>query len=127
MAGRMAARMAVRRMARRRHRRRRRRRVILAGGLIAVGSYKLGKSDVDKIEAQTGKPAEELSDDELEQAIDACDISPQEMTDAEFNQVEAADEQDYLADLERLGKLHDQGVLTDEEFAAEKAKILDDQ
>jgi hypothetical protein len=87
----------------------------------------LGKHDVEKIEAQTGKPAEELSDDELEQAMSDCNISAEEMTDAEMDQVDAADEQDYIADLERLGKLHDQGVLTDEEFAAEKAKILDDQ
>jgi len=26
--------------------------------------------------------------------------------------------------LEKLGKLHEQGILTDEEFAAEKAKLL---
>ncbi|HKJ56168.1 MAG TPA: SHOCT domain-containing protein [Nitriliruptoraceae bacterium] len=29
-----------------------------------------------------------------------------------------------LDQLERLGKLHEQGILTDDEFAAEKAKIL---
>lgn len=29
-----------------------------------------------------------------------------------------------MAELEKLGKLHESGVLTDEEFAAEKAKIL---
>jgi hypothetical protein len=31
---------------------------------------------------------------------------------------------DVLDQLERLGKLHDQGVLTDDEFATEKARIL---
>ena len=31
---------------------------------------------------------------------------------------------DYVAQLERLAKLKEQGVLTDQEFAAEKAKIL---
>jgi hypothetical protein len=31
---------------------------------------------------------------------------------------------DPLAQLKELGELHAQGVLTDEEFAAEKAKIL---
>ena len=30
-----------------------------------------------------------------------------------------------MAELEKLGRLHESGVLTDEEFAAEKAKILD--
>ena len=32
-------------------------------------------------------------------------------------------EEDRLAALERLGRLHEQGVLTDEEFAAEKARL----
>lgn len=31
---------------------------------------------------------------------------------------------DVLDQLERLGKLHEQGVLTDDEFATEKARIL---
>jgi hypothetical protein len=33
-------------------------------------------------------------------------------------------EEDVLSQLERLGALHAQGVLTDEEFAAQKAKLL---
>jgi hypothetical protein len=33
-------------------------------------------------------------------------------------------EEDRLAALERLGQLHQQGVLTDEEFAAEKAQLV---
>jgi hypothetical protein len=33
-------------------------------------------------------------------------------------------EDDMLARLEKLGQLHEAGVLTDEEFAAQKAKIL---
>jgi hypothetical protein len=36
----------------------------------------------------------------------------------------ASGESDTLAQLKQLGELHDQGVLTDEEFAAQKAKIL---
>ena len=31
---------------------------------------------------------------------------------------------DSMAELERLGKLHSDGILTDEEFAAAKAKVL---
>jgi len=37
----------------------------------------------------------------------------------------APDADEMLAQLERLGKLRDSGVLTEEEFAAQKAKILD--
>ena len=33
-------------------------------------------------------------------------------------------QEDPIAQLERLGALRDQGVLTEEEFAAQKAKIL---
>jgi Short C-terminal domain len=36
----------------------------------------------------------------------------------------APSEDDQLAQLEKLGDLHDKGILTDEEFAAKKAQIL---
>jgi hypothetical protein len=35
-----------------------------------------------------------------------------------------AQEEDPMAKLKQLGQLHEQGVLTDEEFASAKAKIL---
>ena len=129
-AGRMAGRRMTRRrvaMMMRRRRRRRRRRVILAGGLIALGAYKLSKKDVEQVEAHTGKSAEDLSDEELEQAMSDLNIDGQEMSDEEWEQVDQADaaEDDYIAELERLAALHDQGILTDEEFEAEKKKILD--
>ena len=36
----------------------------------------------------------------------------------------AAPQDDLVATLTKLGELHDKGVLTDEEFAAQKAKLL---
>jgi succinate dehydrogenase/fumarate reductase flavoprotein subunit len=36
----------------------------------------------------------------------------------------AAGESDMIAQLKQLGELHAQGILTDEEFAAQKAKVL---
>ncbi len=36
----------------------------------------------------------------------------------------AAPAEDQMAQLKQLGELHESGVLTDEEFAAAKAKIL---
>ena len=36
----------------------------------------------------------------------------------------AAPAQDTYTQLKQLGELHEQGILTDEEFAAQKAKIL---
>jgi hypothetical protein len=37
---------------------------------------------------------------------------------------QAAATSDPIEQLKELGKLHEQGVLTDEEFAAQKAKLL---
>lgn len=131
--GRMAARGSARRMTRRRvammhrrRRRRRRRRVILVGGLIALGAYKLSKRDVERVEEYAGKPAEELSDEELEQAMDDLNIEKEEMSDSEWDEVEQADaqEDDYIEELERLADLRDKGIITDEEFAAKKQELL---
>lgn len=128
-AGRTAARRTTRTVARRqrRRRRRRRRRIILVGGLIALGAYKLSKKDVERVEEHTGKKAEDLSDEELEQAMDDLNIPKEEMTDEEWDQVEQADaeEEDYIGQLERLAELRDQGILTDEEFEAKKKQLLD--
>jgi len=116
----MAVRMQMRQM-----RRRRRRRMILAGGLIAIGAYKLSKRNTQRVEEQTGKKAEELTDEELEQAMDQLGIEKEEMSDEEWAEVEKADAQpDYLYELERLSELHAQGILTDEEFTTKKAQLL---
>ncbi|GMQ79510.1 MAG: hypothetical protein BMS9Abin02_2107 [Anaerolineae bacterium] len=125
--GRMAARRMTARMVRRRRRRRRRRRIILVGGLVALGTHKLSKKDVERVEEHTGKTAEELTDEELEQAMDDLNIEKQEMTDEEWDQVEKADaeEDDYIAELERLADLHEKGVITDEEFETKKKQLLE--
>ena len=47
---------------------------------------------------------------------------PQYYEQPEPAQVEAAP--DPIEQLKQLGQLHEQGILTDEEFAAQKAKIL---
>ena len=118
--------MAVR-MTRRRRRRRRRRRILLVGGMIALGyaGYKMSKRDVQRVEEQTGKDADELTDEQLEQAMDQLGIEKETMTDEEWAQAEKADAQtSYLDELERLAELNKQGILTDEEFAAKKKKLL---
>ena len=122
-----------------RRRRRRRRRIILAGGLIAFGTHKLRKEDVDKIEEHTGESADDLTDEELEQAMGELGIEDQEESDEESEQVDnqdamegdefistdsAAGEPDYINELERLAQLHEQGILTDEEFAMKKQQLL---
>jgi hypothetical protein len=122
MARMMAAGMAMSSM---RRRRRRRRRMLLVGGLIALGAYKLSKRNVERVEEHTGQKAEDLTDEQLEQAMDQLGIEKEPMSDDEWAEVEKADAQpDYLFELERLAELHKQGVLTDEEFAAKKAQVL---
>ena len=120
-------RMTVRRQMRMR-RRRRRRRILLLGGMVALGyaGYKMSKRDVQRVEEHTGKDADELTDEQLEQAMDQLGIEKETMTDEEWAEAEKADAQpSYLDELERLGDLHKQGILTDEEFAAKKKDLLD--
>ena len=92
-----------------------------------MGAYKLSKKDVERVEEHTGKPAEELSDEELEQAMDDLGIEGEEMTDEEMDYVDEQDpeEDDYIAELERLAQLKDQGIITEEEFEAKKKQLLD--
>lgn len=130
-AGRSRTRMRVRRMTvrmtRRRRRRRRRRRILLVGGMVAVGyaGYKMSKRDVDRVEEYTGQPADELTDEQLEQAMEQLGIEQETMTDEEWAEAEQADaEPNYLDELERLGKLHEQGIITDEEFDTKKKQLL---
>ena len=99
--------------------------MILVGGLIALGAYKLSKRDVQRVEEHTGQKAEELTDEQLEQAMDQLGIEKEPMSDEEWAAVEKADaEPDYMDELERLADLHKQGILTDDEFAAKKKLLL---
>ena len=119
--------MTVRRQMRMR-RRRRRRMLLLVGGMAVLGyaGYKLSQKDVQRVEEQTGQKADELTDEQLEQAMDQLGIEKETMTDEEWAEAEKADAQpSYLDELERLGELHKQGILTDEEFAAKKKDLLD--
>jgi hypothetical protein len=52
-----------------------------------------------------------------QQAVEAQQAPPQQAAPAPA-------EDDKFAQLEKLAQLNQQGILTDEEFAAEKAKIL---
>jgi hypothetical protein len=45
-------------------------------------------------------------------------------TSATDTETSASEESSYMDELQQLAKLHEQGILTDEEFAAKKAQIL---
>ncbi len=135
--------------------RRRMRRRIIIGGMVVIGAgygaYKMSKKDADQVEQHTGKKAEELSEEELEKAMEDLGIENQEVTDQDMAQLEAADdaaqaqaapapaapqaatpsatpapaaEPDYLAELERLADFKDKGIISEEEFNAKKKELL---
>jgi len=60
---------------------------MLAAGMVAWGTRKLTQKDVQKIEQQTGKPYEDLSDSEVQQAVTTMGIEAQPMTAEEQTQV----------------------------------------
>ena len=54
--------------------------------------HKLSKKDAEQIEEHTGKPADELSDEEVEAAMNELGIEEQELTEEDKAAIEAADE-----------------------------------
>lgn len=118
---------------RRRRRRVRRRRILLVGGLVAFGAYKMSTRDADRVKEHTGSDPEELSDEELAQAMDQLGIEKQTVTDDD-KEVEApggagtpqaaTGDTGYIDELKKLADLRDAGILTDEEFTAKKDQIL---
>jgi hypothetical protein len=81
--------------------------------------------------------AEDLSEEQLDAAMEELGIEGQEPTDQEMNMLEAEDqnaqptsayspasEDDMIAKLERLGTLKAQGLLTEEEYTQAKQKLL---
>ena len=64
-------------------RRRRRRRRMLVGGLVAFGAYKMTSKQSQDIQAHTGVDPEEMTDQELSQAMDELGIEKQPVTDAD--------------------------------------------
>lgn len=88
--------------------------------------------DADRIQEHTGVDPEELTDEELAQAMDELGIEKETVTSADREQgtaapaaeADPAGEPDYLEELDKLSQLNDAGVLTDDEFNAKKKQIL---
>jgi hypothetical protein len=129
--------------------------VLLAvGGAVAYGAVKLSQKDAKRIEEHTGESVEELTEEDLVQAMEDLGIQSIDLTDedkaaldAQANQVTVAGAKvtyqgqpqasppptaaptttaapSYLDELERLAALRDQGAITEEEFAAKKGQLL---
>ncbi|MGB6421251.1 MAG: SHOCT domain-containing protein, partial [Anaerolineales bacterium] len=138
------ARRAVRRTSRRTTRRvvrRTRRRIIVGGAVLlavggaAYGAYKLSQPDVEKVEQCTGKNADDLTEEELLDAMDKLGIQKLELTDEDkaaieyedSSQVESAapaSQESYIDELEKLADLRDRGVISEEDFEKKKQQLL---
>ena len=108
--------------------------------LVGSAAYKIATDEVERLQGFAGRPPEDLSPQELEQAMDALGIPDRELTQAERAAVEAeatdtaswvpADERAAPAsptfenDLEKLASLRDRGIITEEDFRAKKKQIL---
>ena len=105
---------------------------MLVGGLVAYGAHKMSQKDAERIQQHTGIDPEEMTDDELVQAMNDLGIEQQAVTAEDMGgQAPAAAAPPAapaggsdLDQLQKLADLHAQGILTDEEFAAKKAQIL---
>lgn len=73
--------------------------MLLTGGMVAIAvagtatAIKLSQKDAARIEQHTGKKPEDLSEDQLEQALSDLNIDTEELTDADVAAIEAADAQ----------------------------------
>lgn len=101
--------------------------MLLVGGLVAFGAYKMSQKDADRIEQHTGTDPEELTDAGLEQAMQELNIEKQLRTAEDVEQgggTPGGDSLTYLVELEKLASLRDQGVLTEEEFTMLKQRLI---
>jgi membrane protease subunit (stomatin/prohibitin family) len=87
---------------------------VVAGTATAVSGRVRGRQEDKRMDEQQQAYDEQLAAQQAanEQAMDQQAPAP------------APAEDDLVTQIERLGKLKDQGLLTEDEFAAQKAKLL---
>ena len=84
------------RRARRTSRRRRRRRIVVVGGAVVLAgsavSHKMSTKDADRVEQHTGQSVEELTDEELTQAMTDLGIEEMPLTEEDQAAIDEAGE-----------------------------------
>ncbi len=118
--------------------------VLLAIGGAAYGAVKLTQKDSQRIEEHTGASVEELTEEELVQAMKDLGIQSIELDENDQAALVAdsgqaapaaaapvpqpaaspAPNESYLDELEKLADLRDRGVISAEDFEAKKKQIL---
>lgn len=99
----------------------RRRRPLLRAAVVGGGAYVAGKSAARRQDANAAQEADQdarLSDLEQQQTQQQAAPVPTQRA------AEPSAKSPMMEQLDQLAGLHKQGVLTDEEFTAAKAKIL---
>lgn len=89
---------------------------VVAGTATAV-SGRVGRRQQEKAASQQAAAEQQAQQDAQAQQMQ---MAPQDSASADAGGISDA----ALAKLQQLAELHDQGILTDDEFAAQKAKIL---
>ena len=111
---------------------------LLILGATAGVAYKLGKNQAQQIEEYTGYPPDQLSEEDLQAAMNDLDIQPEPLDDSDRQALaEAGSSQpapatpapapaqsDYIEELQKLAGLRDAGIISEEEFEAKKKQLL---
>ncbi len=93
---------------------------VIAGTATAVS----GRVQRRQAEKYTSRDAQIYADRNAAYQQDVAAQQPQQQYAPPPPQPAAAPQMDTIEQLKQLGELHSQGILTDEEFAAQKAKVL---
>ena len=94
----------------------------VVGTAVIAGTAGAVHHHQNKRYAQQDAAAQQEYDEAYEDG--AADAQAQQYAPAPVAQAPAAPQDDVITQLERLAALKDQGILTEEEFAAQKAKLL---
>src|SRR3954454_22894918 len=94
-----------------------RRRPLLRAAAVGGGAYMAGKS-------RARSQDREMDQEQRLQGLESQPPAPAAPAYAAPPPPPSGLQPDAIARLQQLGQLHDQGVLTDEEFATQKARVL---
>lgn len=101
---------------------------LMRAAVIGGGAYAVGKHSANKANAEAQAEAsqnQQIADLQAQQAAMQQQQAPPPPPDpAPAAAPAAAGGDDLMAQIEKLATMHGAGVLTDEEFAAAKAKLL---
>jgi putative oligomerization/nucleic acid binding protein len=102
----------------------RRRRPLARAAMVGGAAYYAGKRGAQGQQREADQEARIQELEAQQYAAPPQQYAPPPQQYAPPPPAPAASQTDVIAQLEQLGRLHESGVLTDEEFAAQKAKLL---